>query len=37
MELEGVRHPFRLDKVWSSRLLWPMNYAMHVMHDMLNM
>ena len=24
MEWEGVRHPFCLDRVWSSRLLWPM-------------
>ena len=24
MEWEGVRHTFHPDKVWSSRLLWPM-------------
>ena len=24
MEWEGIRHPFRPDRVWSTRLLWPM-------------
>ena len=37
MEWEGVRHPFRPDRVYSSRLLWPMYYVMHVMNDMSNM
>ena len=36
MEWEGVRHPFRSDRVYSSRLLWPMYYVMHVMNDMSN-
>ena len=36
MEWEGVRHPFRPDRVYSSRLLWPMYYVMHVMNDMSN-
>ena len=31
MEWEGVRHPFRPEKVWYSRLLRAMYYAMHVM------
>ena len=36
MEWEGVRHPFRLDRAWSSRLLQPMYHFMYVMNDMLN-
>ena len=32
MEWEGVRHPFCLDRVWSSRLLWPM-YHFYVCHE----
>ena len=36
MEWEGVRHPFCPDRVYSSRLLWPMYYVMHVMNDMSN-
>ena len=38
MEWEDVRHSFRLDRVWSSRLLSPMYpFFMHAMNDMLNM
>ena len=35
MEWECVRHPFHPDRVWSSRLLWPVYPFMHDMNDML--
>ena len=35
MKWKGVRQPFCLDRVWSSRLLWPMYPFMHAMNDIL--
>ena len=36
MEWEGVKHPFCLDRVWSSRFSLPMYPFMHDMNDMLH-
>ena len=36
MEWEGVKYPFCLDRVWSSRLSLPIYPFMHDMNDMLH-